>query len=65
MRQRSQIRLMRGQWALDGCHLLKRADQVDLVRHDLPHVPWRRPDLPKVVRYTGTFLYADQHEHSL
>jgi hypothetical protein len=23
-----------------------------------------RPDLPKVVRYTGTFLYADQHEHS-
>jgi hypothetical protein len=22
-------------------------------------------DMPKVVRYTGTFLYADQHEHSL
>jgi hypothetical protein len=50
---------------LDGCdaHGVRRCHPCS---HNvcLP-TPWLRSLMPKVVRYTSTFLYVDQHEHSL
>jgi hypothetical protein len=49
----------RGQRPLDA-HRLRRADSVDLARHDLPRLPRRRPDLPMSERpHLG---YADDPE---